>query len=145
MNNKKPSGMSYGFHHLALRVRDIEKSVDFYTQVLGFKEVMRFPHPWDKGIKQISMLDTGDGNYLEIFSDAPASTRPDGAFFHVAFRVDDVDALYERVKASGARVAREPGNVLLGGESPSTLRVVFFNGPDGEELEFCQQLEGLKL
>lgn len=145
MKGMRRKGYSYGFHHLALRVRDIEKSRRFYKDILGFKELIRFPHPWDKSVKQIVMLDVGDGNCLEVFSDAPGDTIPDGAFFHVAFRTDDVDSLFERVKAEGTPVIIEPKDVLLEGEVPTVMRVAFFQGPDGEQLEFCQEIEGIRL
>ena len=145
MNQMSESTKIKGFHHLALRVKDIEKSKKFYTEVLGFKQVIKFPHPWDQDIRQIVMLDTGDGNYLEVFSDAPGSTIPNGAFFHVAFRVDNVDELFERVRAAGTPVVMEPKDVFLAGEEPSTIRVTFFKGPDDEELEFCQQISGICL
>ena len=145
MNQERKSNMSYGFHHVALRVRDIEKSKKFYKEVLGFNEVIKFPHPWEKEIKEVVMLDSGDGNYLELFSNAPEDTIPNGAFFHVAFRADDVHGLYERVKAAGTPVAMEPKDILLAGEVPTTVRAVFFKGPDGEEIEFCQLLSGVKL
>ena len=145
MNQDESSVSSYGFHHLALWVSDIERSKRFYKDVLGFKEIIKFPHPWDTNVSQIVMLDTGDGNCLEIFSDAPKDTIPNGAFFHVAFRTDNVDALFKKIKSSGTKVISEPRDVLLEGEVPTKMRVTFFEGPDGEQLEFCQQVNGLNL
>jgi glyoxylase I family protein len=145
MDQNNGAAYSYGFHHLALWVRDIEKSKSFYKDVLGFKEVIRFPHPWDANVRQIVMMDVGDGNCLEMFSDAPKGTIPNGAYFHVAFRTDDVDALFKRVKAAGTTVISAPKDVLLQGDVPTTVRVAFFEGPDGEQLEFCQQIDGINL
>lgn len=134
-----------GFHHLALHVRDFDASIKFYSEVLGFKVKITFPHPWDKNIRKIAMIDTGDGNYLEIFSDAPDNLKSDGVFFHVAFRSNDVDAVIERVKKAGVEVKMEPSNVLLESDIPTVVRVAFIKGPDGEELEFCQNKTGVIL
>jgi len=134
-----------GFHHLALRVRDFDASIKFYSDVLGFKVKTIFPHPWDKNVRKIAMMETEDGNYMEIFSDAPDNLKADGAFFHVAFRTDDVDAVIEKVKKAGVGVTMEPTDVHLECDIPTVLRVAFIKGPDGEEIEFCQNKIGIVL
>ncbi|MGO0061826.1 VOC family protein [Brevibacillus fluminis] len=53
-----------GFHHVALRANDFAATVAFYTEGLGF--VRR--HGWGEGAKEVALLDTGDGNYMEIFA-----------------------------------------------------------------------------
>jgi glyoxylase I family protein len=134
-----------GFHHLALRVRDFDKSIKFYSEVLGFKSKIVFPHPWDKNIKKIAMMETGDGNYMEIFSDGPKDLKTNGAFFHVAFRTDNVDAVIERIKKAGFGIIIEPIDLILDPDTPTILRVAMVKGPDGEELEFCQSTKGVML
>ena len=134
-----------GFHHLALRVRDFDKSIKFYSEVLGFKSKIVFPHPWDKNTRKIAMMETGDGNYMEIFSDGPDNLKTDGVFFHVAFRTDNVDAVIERVKKAGFEVIMEPKDVPLECGTPTIMRTAFVKGPDGEELEFCQSTMGVML
>ena len=53
-----------GFHHVAIRVYDFDATVRFYTEVLGFTDKVR----WGEGDNRAIMLDTGDGNYLEVFA-----------------------------------------------------------------------------
>ncbi len=126
-----------GFHHVALRARDFEKSLAFYTQGLGF----RVAHTWGEGTGRAALLDLGDGNYLELFAAKPEQIPPDGAagvgwpFIHFAVRSNDVDADIERVRSLGAKITVEPKSVDVG-DPPITFRVGFFLGPDGEVWEF---------
>ena len=66
-----------GFHHVALKAKDFDASLKFYSQGLGFKMVLA----WGEDDKRAVMLDTGDGSCLEIFaggggSYTSRSTRP---------------------------------------------------------------------
>ena len=113
--NRKFSGC--GFHHVALRASDFDKSLLFYTEGMGFP-----------------VLDLGDGNYLELFASTPEQNPPvEGRFFHLALRSTDVDADIEVVRALGCTITIEPKSVEVNGK---TIRVGFFLGPDGEVLEF---------
>ena len=69
--NEKINGC--GFHHLSMRVRDLEASLKFYTEGLGFVE--RFA--WGQEPNRTVLLDTGDGNYFEISQGNPGQL--DGA------------------------------------------------------------------
>src|SRR5437763_11602758 len=128
-----------GFHHVAIRARDFDASVRFYTEALGFVEKIRWGGA--DGKKAI-MLDVGDGNYLEIFShrtESLASDTPEPPILHFAIRTTDTDAAIARARAAGAVVTIEPKNVDI----PSTpqvtpVRLAFCKGPDGELIEFFQ-------
>lgn len=124
-----------GFHHMALRVRDYDKSLAFYTQGLGF----RLAHSWGDGPGRIALLDLGDGNYLELFASADGWEAQGGnQFFHLALRSVDVDGDIARVRALGCPITIEPKSVEVNGK---TIRVGFFLGPDGETWEFFQNPE----
>ncbi len=124
-----------GFHHVALRAKDFDASVRFYTNVLGFRETIR----WGEGDERAIMLDTGDGSCLEVFAGgdgAPADGRP---LLHFALNTDDVDAAVGRVRDAGAEITTEPTDVdipTVGGSTP--VRIAFFKGPDGEVIELFQ-------
>jgi len=123
-----------GFHHVAIRVRDFEASVRFYTQAIGFVEKTR----WGDGDKRGVMLDTGDGNYLEIFAGATGPV-PEGPIIHFAIRTTDTDAACARARAAGAEVTIEPKDVLIPGKPLNVpVRLAFFKGPDGEVVELFQ-------
>lgn len=126
--NRKFSGC--GFHHVALRSSDFDKSLLFYTEGMGFPVA----HSWGEGSGRIALLDLGDGNYLELFASVPEQNPPvEGRFFHLALRSTDVDADIEVVRALGCTITIEPKSVEVNGK---TIRVGFFLGPDGEVLEF---------
>ncbi len=129
-----------GYHHIALRARNFERSFAFYTEGLGFT----LAHQWGEGEGRIALLDMGDGNYLELFASRPDQTPPEGGevpppwpYFHLAMRTADVDADTEKIRALGCKVTIEPKTVDVG---TKTIRVSFFLGPDGEVLEFFQHL-----
>lgn len=124
-----------GFHHLAIRVKDFDASVKFYTEGLGFKPRLS----WGEGDKRAILLDTGDGNYIEIFAGGSQEEKPEGAWLHVAFRTDDCAAALESAKAAGAEVTMEVTDVTLGNNPFIDARIAFFKGPDGEIIELFQE------
>lgn len=123
-----------GFHHVAIRVSDFDATIRFYTEGLGFVERIR----WGEGDKRAMMLDTGDGNYLEVFAGGSAGPKPDGLFFHIALRTDDVEAAVRTAVAAGALVTVEPKDVVIGKNPPTPVKIAFVKGPDGESIEFFQ-------
>ena len=125
-----------GFHHVALRARDFDKSLAFYTDGLGFPVA----HQWGEGNSRVALLDIGDGNYVELCASSPGqSLAPDSdvpapwPYFHLAFRSTDIDADIAHVRALGCPITIEPRTVPINGK---TIRVGFFLGPDGEVIEF---------
>ncbi|WP_166244860.1 VOC family protein [Paenibacillus turpanensis] len=130
-----------GFHHVALRANDFEATVAFYKQGLGFKE--RFG--WGEGDKRVVLLDTGDGNYLEVFAGGTGEIRPEGAFFHIAFRTTDVEKAVQSAVAAGAEVTVPTKDVVLGNNPETPVRIAFVKGLNGESIEFFQSTGDNKL
>lgn len=129
--NKKIKGC--GFHHVFIRVRDLERSLKFYTEGLGFVERLS----WGKAPNRMVLLDTGDGNYFELSQGTPGQVES-GAFLHIALRTDDCDAAIEAARAAGAEVTMEPRDVTLPSETPVKVKIAFFKGPDSEVIELFQ-------
>jgi glyoxylase I family protein len=127
-----------GFHHVAIRASDFDATVRFYTQALGFVEKIR----WGEGDKRAIMLDTGDGNYLEIFAGRKQSLPTDSCeppILHIAFRTSNTDEAIARARAAGAHVTIEPKDVTIQSTpQPTPVRLAFCKGPDGEIIEFFQ-------
>lgn len=131
-----------GVTHIALNASDFERSLRFYTEALGFTVYRRWGKPEER---MIALLDTGDGSYIELFSNGVPSgevdTKQAGAFAHLAFHVKDTDAAYERAMAYGAESHIAPKYATLASEPPIHVRLAFVKGPDGEQLEFFQVLD----
>lgn len=132
----------HGFHHVALRTQDFDRSVAFYQSTLGFARKIQWGQKPARAIMlSINPDDAGDpasGGILEIFErpdEIPTGQNP--AFFHLCVRCSDVDAIIEQVKAQGLEVTTEPKNVDIQCEpnGPARVRLAFFKGPDGEEIE----------
>jgi glyoxylase I family protein len=123
-----------GFHHVAIKASNFEKTVAFYTEGLGFVE----RHRWGEGDKRAILLDTGDGNYLEVFAGGSKERKADESILHMAFRTNDVAAALEAARAAGAEVTIETKDVVVGDNPPTPIRIAFFKGPDGEVIELFQ-------
>jgi lactoylglutathione lyase len=122
-----------GFHHFAVKTTDIERSAQFYRDVLGMREKMRLS--FDDG-SYLVMLALGETS-VELFGGAkpkdPNEDRGEVGYVHLALTVDNVDAEYERIKALGYSFYIEPRTF-------QNLRCAFFRDPDGIPIELLQEL-----
>ena len=123
-----------GFHHIALKAANFEKSVKFYTEGLGFLISMS----WGEGNDRAVMLDTGDGNFLELFAGGTPGEKPEGSLLHMAFRTDNCDMALNQAIAAGAVVTKEPFDVDIKSDPVTPVRIAFCKGFDGEVIEFFQ-------
>lgn len=96
--------------HIAICVSDLERSIAFYRDVLGFEEILR----WGTripGIKQISLVRKSNGviELMEIEGAKPLEDDPKMAGFkHLCMEVSDFDEEYERMTGMGVSVLEEP-------------------------------------
>ena len=130
--------VTQGYHHIAMRVNNFDRSVSFYTEVLGF-EVFK---EWKSGEGRAAMLDTGNAAYLEVFERVDgreSAAEAEGPVLHFAFRVSHCDDVLERVRESGAEVTVETKNVDIPSDPVYPVRIAFFKGPDGEIVELFQE------
>ena len=123
-----------GMHHLAVQANDYEASKKFYTEVLGFENVLE----WGDA-RKICMLDMGDGSHIELFAPGEKSeeTMQSPLMMHLALFVEDVDAAIETVRFAGAEANLEPREVQIGSQK---AKISFFNGTSEEELACLQYL-----
>ena len=122
-----------GYHHAALRVKDLDASIAFY-EALGCS-VIRI---WGEGDGRNCMMDVGGNNILEIFSGGTETPEDSPKFEHVALRSEDPDADYAAALAAGAREKSMPSDANIGGNYP--VRIAFVFGPDDEVVEFFKEL-----
>ena len=121
--------------HTMLRVGNMERSVKFYTDVLGMKLLRTTDRPEQKySLAFVGYDDEKRSAVLELTYNYGVERYELGsAFGHVAIGVPDVAAACERVRKAGGRVTREPGPVK-GGSSV----IAFVEDPDGYKLEFIE-------
>lgn len=118
---------------MAIRTSKWDETLTFYA-ALGFEPRIT----WGQAPKRAVMLDTGDGNYLEVFERDPYDGPSEGAILHLCFRANDTDAATELARAAGAEVTVEPNSITIAGSQEVPVRLAFFKGPNGEIVEFFQ-------
>ena len=134
MENKKIKGM--GFHHIALKAADIEKSTKFY-EALG----MTFIVGWGVGEKEIRMFDFGDGGRLELFAGGGDEYPECGKYTHFALCVENVEEAYRIAVEAGGEPLTPPKVVPLDSHPEKiAINIAFVKGPDGEQVEFFRQV-----
>ncbi len=131
-----PNKIISGFHHVALKCADLEKSLNMY-KALGMVELAR----WGEGKSEIVMCDVGDGGRIEFFADGGDSFSVNGKWQHFAVRVEDVELAYNTALTAGFGHKMEPTVIPVDSKPEKmTIKIAFVIGPDGEELEFFKEL-----
>ena len=122
--------------HTMLRVCDLQRSIDFYTKVLGMK-LLRYT---DRPDQKYTLAFVGYGTNpehaeLELTYNYGVDKYDIGtAYGHIAIQVDDIHASCNRVRTLGGKVTREPGPMKHG-----TTNLAFVEDPDGYRIEFIQR------
>ncbi|GIX23466.1 MULTISPECIES: lactoylglutathione lyase [Caldimonas] len=122
--------------HTMLRVGNLQRSIDFYTNVLG----MQLLRTTDRPEQQYSLAFVGYGSnpeHAEIeltYNYGVEQYELGTAYGHIAIGVPDVYAACEKIRASGGQITREPGPVKGG----STV-IAFVTDPDGYKIELIER------
>lgn len=121
--------------HTMLRVGDLARSVDFYTNVMGMQVLRTTDRPEQKyTLAFVGYGDESRGAVLELTYNYGVDKYDLGSGFgHVAIEVDDVKAACEAVRAKGGTVTREAGPVKGG-----TTVIAFVADPDGYKIELIE-------
>jgi lactoylglutathione lyase len=136
--NDLPSATSgnFSYLHTMLRVGDLERSIGFYTGLLGMKELRRSEVP--AGKYTLAFLGYGDEathTVLELTYNWGVEQYEIGtAFGHLALGVPDIYAACEKLRGAGAKITREPGPVKFG-----TTVIAFIEDPDGYKIELIER------
>ncbi|GAB2698330.1 VOC family protein [Paenibacillus thermoaerophilus] len=117
--------------HVGVMVKDIEASVKFYEEIVGLKLKGTLPN----GELKLAFLGFGEQGEteVELIQGYNDSLPIEGKVHHLAFRVDDIEAEWERIKTLPVKLIDESITTL-----PNGSRYFFFHGPDGEWIEFFQ-------
>ena len=122
--------------HTMLRVGDMQRSVKFYTEVLGMKLLRTTDRPEQKySLAFVGYDDEERASVLELtYNYGVDKYEMGGAFGHIAIGVPDVAGACSKVRAAGGKVTREPGPVKGG-----TSVIAFVEDPDGYKIEFIER------
>ena len=126
--------MIRGIGHVAFRVTDLGRALDFYCGTLGFREAFRLerdgePSPW------IVYLHVAPGHFLELFPGGEGTVAPRGraaGYNHFCLVVDDMQATLSDLRARGLRAAGEP---VRGMDANWQF---WLEDPDGNAIELMQ-------
>ncbi len=118
--------------HTMLRVGDLERSIKFYTEVLGMKLLRKKDYPDGKfTLAFIGYGDESENTVIELTCNWDTdSYDPGTGYGHIALEVDDVYEATEEIRKRGGRILRDAGPMNAG-----TTIISFVEDPDGYPIE----------
>ena len=124
------------FLHTMLRVGDLDRSIDFYTNTMGMKLLRTKDNPEYKYTLSYLGYESNPAQAeLELTYNYGVSGYDMGtAYGHIALSADDIVATCNRIREKGGKVTREPGPVKGG-----TTVIAFVEDPDGYKIELIQE------
>ncbi len=121
--------------HTMIRVGNLDRSIEFYTDVLGMKLLRKKDYP--DGRFTLAFVGYGEESetaVIELTHNWDTETYDLGnGYGHVALGVDDIYAVCNEIKARGGNVTREPGPMKHG-----TSVIAFVEDPDGYKIELIE-------
>ena len=123
--------------HTMLRVYDLDKSIDFYTRLLGMKLLRR--NDYEGGRFTLAFVgygDESDHTVLELTHnwDQKEPYQIGTAYGHIAIGVPDIYGTCKELEAEGVKIPRPPGPMKHGGSV-----IAFIEDPDGYKIELIQR------
>lgn len=126
--------------HTMLRVGDLDRSVAFYRDCLGMRELRREDYP--SGRFTLAFLGYGDevtGTVIELTYNYGVTVYAHGnAFGHIAFSVTDIVSACERFAAMGVKIIRPPGPLTHTATNGQRDVIAFIEDPDGYRIELIE-------
>ena len=128
---------NYRLLHTMIRVRDLKKSLDFYTRLLGMKLLRQKDYPSGEfTLVFVGYGDEASDAVIELTHNW-GQTEPyelGTGFGHVAIGVPDIHATCDRLAAEGVNIPRPPGPMKHGGSV-----IAFIEDPDGYKIELIEK------
>ena len=123
--------MLHKIEHVGIQVRDLDRSIKFYTEVLGLTLRRRVRL---NETMELAFLPLGESEIELICKSAEYTFAMEGIVNHLTFRVDDVAGILDHLRKHGVELIHQQPLALdmLGS------RIAFFWGPDGEKLELFE-------
>lgn len=127
--------------HTMLRVGNLERSIEFYTKVLGMKLLRQSENTEYKySLAFVGYGDEIDSSVIELTYNWGVDSYELGtAYGHIALETDDIYATCDAIRASGCKITREPGPVKGG-----TTVIAFLEDPDGYKIELIDKKDAGK-
>ncbi|WP_448217657.1 lactoylglutathione lyase [Endozoicomonas sp. 2B-B] len=121
--------------HTMLRVGDLDRSIAFYTDILGMKLLRKHDNEQYKyTLAFVGYADESEQAVIELtYNWGTSEYEPGTGFGHIAIGFDDIYATCETIRANGGNITREPGPVKGG-----TTEIAFVEDPDGYKIEMIQ-------
>jgi lactoylglutathione lyase len=122
-----------GIGHVAIKVKDLDRSLDYYVNKFGFREMMRLSK--EDGSVWLVYLRITDEQYLEVFPGAENDRAPGwdaNGLNHVCLTVDNIDPVLAQVKAAGLSLLM-PLKTAVDGN-----RQAWLEDPDGNRIELME-------
>lgn len=118
--------------HTMIRVGNLEKSIAFYTNILGMRLLRQKDYPGGRfTLAFVGYGNEVDNSVIELTHNWDTETYDLGSGFgHLAIEVDDVYEAAEKIRQQGGEIIREPGPMNAG-----TTIIAFVKDPDGYEIE----------
>ena len=118
--------------HTMIRVVDLQKSIQFYTDILGMNLLRKKDYPEGKfTLAFVGYGDESEQSVIELTHNWDTQSYSLGdAFGHIAIEVDDVYKACESMKKSGGKIIRDAGPMNAG-----TTIIAFIEDPDGYQIE----------
>ena len=122
--------------HTMIRVGDLQRSIHFYTELMGMKLLRTSDRPDQKySLAFVGYGDETSDSVLELTYNYGVDRYDLGAGFgHIAIAVDNAAAACERIRAAGGTITREAGPVKGG-----TSVIAFVQDPDGYKIELIER------
>ena len=137
------------FHHTAISVSDLDRSIRFYCDILGMNLEWRIDHRRNELLEKVLSLKNVDVSYamlsgwggrIELFQYHTPKGKPfppdkpvcDHGITHMAFQVSEIEALYEKLASQGVRFNSPPQEIRPG------VKAAYFHDPEGFSLEIIQ-------
>jgi len=135
--NETGTGAGFRFLHTMIRVKDLDKSLDFYTRLLGMKMLRRKDYP--SGEFTLAFVGYGDeasSTVVELTHNWGQKEPYDlgSAFGHLAIGVPDVYATCDALAKEGVKIPRPAGPMKHGGSV-----IAFIEDPDGYKIELVER------
>ncbi|MEN8195133.1 MAG: lactoylglutathione lyase [Pseudomonadota bacterium] len=127
----------FRFLHTMIRVKDLDKSIDFYTRLLGMKLTRKTDYPSGEfTLAFVGYGDESDSTVIELTHNWGQEEPYDlgDAFGHLAIGVPDIYGTCEQMEKEGVKIPRPPGPMKHGGSV-----IAFIEDPDGYKIELIER------